>query len=167
MLVAQLDYIYFFYGLVLFLLGSVCVSMSRAGSLPTPWWLMGAFAFTHGIAEWLHILALNAGDSSPFRLARTVVLAASFTLLLEFARRTHRIVQGATLGPWLHVALAGASVGLSLAFGLAHLESAARLFLATPAISWTAGLFLFASTRTQSLGGGPSSRRARLWSGVY
>lgn len=167
MLVAQLDYIYFFYGLVLFLLGSVCVSMSRAGSLPTPWWWMGAFAFTHGIAEWLHILALNAGDSSPFRLARTVVLAASFILLLEFARRTHRIVQGATLGPWLHVVLGGASVGLSLAFGPAHLESAARLFLATPAISWTACLFLFASTRTQSLGGGPSSRRARLWSGVY
>ena len=78
MLVAQLDYIYFFFGLVLFLLGSVCVSMSRSASLPTPWWMLGLFAFVHGAAEWLQLFALTGGDTALFGLARTLVIGASF-----------------------------------------------------------------------------------------
>jgi diguanylate cyclase (GGDEF)-like protein/hemerythrin-like metal-binding protein len=166
-LLGQLDYIYFFYGLVLFLLGSVCLSMSRGGSLPTPWWLLGAFALAHGAAEWLHLLALAGGDSATFRLVRDLIITASFLLLLEFARRTHRVVRGRTAGPWIHLVALAAVLVLGLAFGTRHLASAVRPTIAAPAIFWTAGLFLFASARTEELGGGPNAYRARLLAGIY
>jgi diguanylate cyclase (GGDEF)-like protein len=166
MLVAQLDYIYFFFGLVLFLLGSVCVSISRAGPLPMPW-LLGAFAFAHGASEWLHFLALTGGDSQPFSLVRTVVVAASFVLLLEFARRTNRILHGATPSPWFYLPLGAAVLGLALAFGPAHLDSAVRLLIATPATLWTAALFVVAAARTKDPGGGTDSRRARQWGAFF
>jgi diguanylate cyclase (GGDEF)-like protein/hemerythrin-like metal-binding protein len=167
MLVAQLDYIYFFYGLVLFLLGSVCVSMDRTGPLPTPWWLLGAFAFTHGTSEWLHLLALSAGDSGWFSFTRTVVVGASFLFLLEFARRTHRIVRGSTLGPWLYALLGGVLFGLALLLGPAQLGSVVRLVVAVPAIFWTTWLFLVVAARNGSAGGRADSRRARRWAAFY
>ncbi len=163
MLVGQLDYVYFFYGLALLLLGAVCLSMPRAGPLPTPWWLLGAFAITHGSAEWLRLVALTGGDSGPFSFFRTVLVGASFLFLLEFARRTHRVVHGTTVSPWLHVLLGGVLSGLALAFGPAHIESAVRPVIAAPAVFWTAGLFLTAAARNQALGGGSGSRRARQW----
>ncbi len=163
MLVAQLDYIYFFYGLALLLLGAVCLSMPRAGPLATPWWLLGAFAITNGSADWLQLVALTGGDSATFTFFRTVLVAASYLLLLEFSRRTHRIVHGTTVSPWLHVPLVGVLSGLALAFGPAHLESAVRPVIAAPAVFWTSGLFLTAAARNRALGGGSGSRRARQW----
>jgi len=166
-LLEQLDYIYFFYGLVLFLLGAVCLSMSRSASLPTPWWLLGAFALAHGGAEWLNLLALAGGDSATFRLVRELIITASFLFLLEFARRAHRVVRGRTLGPWIHLVPGAAVLALGLAFGPKHLVSAVRPLVAAPAIFWTAGLFLFASVRNDDLGGGAGAYRARLLAGIY
>ncbi|MBI5068182.1 MAG: diguanylate cyclase [Deltaproteobacteria bacterium] len=165
MLVAQLDYIYFSFGLVLFLLAAVCLSRSRLEPLPTPWWLLGAFALVQGCAEWLNLAAITRGDGPAFGSFRAVVTAASFVLLLEFARRTNRILLGATPGPWLHLLLGAAVLGLVLAFGPAHLDPAARLLIATPAASWTAALFLVAARREG--GGEPATRRARRWGGFY
>jgi hypothetical protein len=54
---AQLDYIYFFFGLVLFLLGSVCVSMSRSG----PWIRFHILAHDTGLGRSL----VKAGAASP------------------------------------------------------------------------------------------------------
>jgi diguanylate cyclase (GGDEF)-like protein len=167
MLLAQLDYIYFFFGLVLFLLGSVCISMSRAGSLRTPWWLLGAFAFVHGSAEWLNLLALTGGDSEWFRVARSVVIGASFLLLMEFARRTSQVLRGSTPGTWIYLPLAAVEVGLAIGVGPSFVDSSARLLIGAPAAFWTASLFFTAAARNEELGGGPASRRARLWGGSY
>jgi diguanylate cyclase (GGDEF)-like protein/hemerythrin-like metal-binding protein len=167
MLAAQLDYIYFFFGLVLFLLGSVCLSMARAGPLPTPWWLLGAFAIAHGGAEWLQLLALAGADSRNFDVLRILVVAASFGFLLEFARRTNQIVHGSTPSPWLFLPLAAVLFSLALAFGWTPLESAVRLLVAAPAAFWTAALFFAAASRNEEFGGAPGSRRARWWGGVY
>jgi diguanylate cyclase (GGDEF)-like protein/hemerythrin-like metal-binding protein len=165
LLIAQLDYIYFFYGLGLFLLGAVCLSMSRAGPLPTPWWLLGASALTHGVAEWLHLLALTVADSAPFQLGRTALIGASFLLLLEFARRNHRILLGRQVAPWLHLVPVTLLAGLTAMGGLSSLETSVRLVIAAPALAWTASHFLVAAARSEAMGGGPASRRARLWSG--
>lgn len=166
-LLAQLDYIYFFYGLVFFLLGAVCVSISRTTSLATPWWLLGAFAFTHGLAEWLHLVALIGGDSTAFRLARDLLLGASFLLLLEFARRTHRVLHGRTPGRWLHLLPSGAVLALGLAHGPGYVISAVRPLIAAPAIFWTAWLFLFAARHTEESGGGLDAQRARILASIY
>ena len=155
MLLAQLDYIYFFFGLVLFLLGSVCISMSRAGSLRTPWWLLGAFAFVHGAAEWLNLLALTGGDSGSFRVVRSVVIGVSFLLLLEFARRTSQVLRGSTPGTWIYLPLAAVEVGLAIGVGPSFVDSSARLLIGAPAAFWTASLFFTAAARNEELEEGP------------
>ncbi len=167
MLVAQLDYIYFFFGLVLFLLGSVCVSMSRSASLPTPWWLLGTFAFVHGAAEWLSLYALTGGDSPSFGLVRSSFIAASFLILLEFARRTTGVLREATPGTWVYLPVGAAVVGVGVIAGTAGLDSAVRLFIGAPAAFWTASLFFLAASRTEELGGGAASWRARVAGGAF
>ncbi len=167
MFAAQLDYIYFFFGLVLFLLGSVCVSMSRSGPLPTPWWMLGIFAFLHGVAEWLELYALTGGDSRAFAIARTAVVAASFVLLFEFARRTQRFFRGATPGSWVYLPGVACLLGITFTIGTDSLDSAVRLFIGAPASFWTASLFITAASRTDDLGGGAASWRARVWGGIY
>jgi diguanylate cyclase (GGDEF)-like protein/hemerythrin-like metal-binding protein len=167
MLVAQLDYIYFFFGLVLFLLGSVCVSMSRSAPVPTPWWLLGIFAFVHGAGEWLQLLALTGGDSELFSLARTVVIGASFVVLLEFARRTSGVLGGTTPCAWVYLPTVATVLGVALTAGPASLDSAVRLFIGAPASFWTASLFFMAASRTEDLGGGEASWRARILGGLF
>jgi len=166
MLVAQLDYIYFFFGLVLFLLGSICVSMSRSAPVPTPWWLLGVFAFVHGAGEWLQLLALTGGDSEFFGLARTVVIGASFVVLLEFARRTSGVLGGTRPGSWVYLPTVATVFGIALTAGPANLDSAIRLFIGAPASFWTASLFFVAASRTEDLGGSEASWRARIVGGL-
>jgi diguanylate cyclase (GGDEF)-like protein len=167
MLVAQLDYIYFFFGLVLFLLGSVCVSMSRSEVLPTPWWILGTFAFVHGAAEWLSLYALTAGDSASFSLVRSLIIAASFLILLEFARRTTGVLRGKTPGTWVYLPTVAAVVGVGFTAGPGSLDSAGRLLIGAPATFWTASLFFLAASRTEDLGGGDASWRARVSGGMF
>jgi diguanylate cyclase (GGDEF)-like protein/hemerythrin-like metal-binding protein len=167
MLVTQLDYIYFAYGLVLLLLGAVCVSMSRNASVPTPWPLLGAFAALHGIAEWLHLAALAGGDAPGFRLARELLIAASFLFLLEFARQARKTVCGRTPGRWILLLPAGGVLVLALAFGPGTLASAVRPLVAAPAIFWTAWLFLYAARHGEELGGGQDAQRARILASIY
>ena len=167
MLVAQLDYIYFFFGLVLFLLGSVCISMSRSAPVRTPWWLLGIFAFVHGAGEWLQLLALTGGDSEFFGLARTVVIGASFVVLLEFARRTSGVLGRTRPGSWVYLPTVATVFGIALTAGPASLDSAVRLFIGAPACVWTASLFFVAASRTEDLGGSEASWRARIAGGLF
>jgi len=82
----QFDVIYFFYGLAFFiaaLLGSTLVRRSR---IPLPWfWLIGFF-LTHGIYEWLHVLAFSAGDGIETRTLKQIAMTVSFLMLAEFGR---------------------------------------------------------------------------------
>jgi diguanylate cyclase (GGDEF)-like protein/hemerythrin-like metal-binding protein len=167
LLVSQLDYVYFFFGLVLFLLAAVCFSMSRAGSLPTPWWILGLFAAAHGVSQWLHLLALASADTPGFAGARAAWTGLSFLFLLEFARRTNRILHGRTVGPWIHLPLVLTVLVLVRFFGTSTLDSAVRLAIGLPAAIWTFLLFLAAANRTEELGGGPRALRARLWGAFY
>jgi two-component system, NtrC family, C4-dicarboxylate transport sensor histidine kinase DctB len=166
-LVAQLDYIHFSFGLILFLLGAVCVSISRSGPLPTPWWMLGGFAFTLGVAEWLDVLAIGAGHPGGLRLLDDLLRAASFVFLLEFARRTTRFLTGDTPGVWIYGPALAVLAGVAVVVGPEGLEAAARLVLAGPASFWTAGLFFLAARRTRDLGGAAASRRARGFAAAF
>ncbi|HET8732331.1 MAG TPA: cache domain-containing protein, partial [Anaeromyxobacteraceae bacterium] len=166
-LVAQLDYIHFSFGLILFLLGAVCVSISRSGPLPTPWWMLGGFAFTLGVAEWLDVLAVGAGHPGGLRLLDVLLRAASFVFLLEFARRTTRLLTGDTPGAWIYGPAVAVLAGVAVVVGPEGLEAAIRLVLAGPAAFWTAGLFFLAARRTRDLGGAAASRRARGFASAF
>ena len=82
----QLDYIFFFYGLAFILLGTVCFAIVRSGPREPPWAVLGSFGIVHGANEWLDLLALGVGDAPAFALARLAIMAASYVLLVEFAR---------------------------------------------------------------------------------
>ena len=159
-LTSQLDYIYFVYGLALVLLGAVCLSMSREGPLRAPWAMLAAFGFTHGLVNWVDLVVLATAISPAVELVETLLLGASFVALLEFARRTHRVVRGNGPGPWIHAVVAAGVVALVLIGGTASLRSALRLVVAGPAIFWTAALLGLASLGEARSHAVPGSARA-------
>ena len=64
---AQMDYIFFIYGLAFILLFSSCFSLQKQHKTQLPWNWLGAFGLIHGINEWLDMLALSLGDNDPFK----------------------------------------------------------------------------------------------------
>ncbi len=83
---ANLDYVFFLYGLSFVLLGTMATAPAgRNNTLSWRW--LAAFGFLHGLNEWLDLLALSRADSPEFQGLRLAVLAASFLPLVEFGRR--------------------------------------------------------------------------------
>lgn len=103
---AQLDFIYFLYGLAFILLAVVSFAISGLAGRSRSFSLLGSFALVHGCSEWLDLIALLAGDAPAFALLRTLVMAASFALLLEFARRQAWQLQLESPGPGVFMVLA-------------------------------------------------------------
>jgi diguanylate cyclase (GGDEF)-like protein len=102
---AQLDFIFFFYGLAFILLGTISFAISRIQGRDTVWAALGMFAFAHGSGEWLDLTALIVGDTPLFATARFLLMTASFVLLMEFARLS-AIRFGLKLpGRWMYLPL--------------------------------------------------------------
>jgi len=102
---AQLDFIFFFYGLAFILLGTVSFAIARIRGHESFWTALGLFAFLHGVSEWLDLTALIIGDTPLFTAARILVMTGSFVLLMEFARLS-AIQFGLKLpGRWIYLPL--------------------------------------------------------------
>lgn len=101
----QLDFILFFYGLAFILLGAVCVSVARGERGSVPWLILGAFAYVHGLSEWLDLSALVFSDSPAFAMVRTAVMTLSFVLLFKFARREALRLDVWVTGRWIYLPL--------------------------------------------------------------
>ncbi|QWG17944.1 diguanylate cyclase [Bradyrhizobium sediminis] len=86
-LAAQLDFIFFLYGLAFLFLGTVCFAVGRMREPGSAWKPLGLFGFFHGAGEWLDLSALGVTDTATFALIRTMAMTASFLFLLEFARQ--------------------------------------------------------------------------------
>ncbi|OGA08668.1 MAG: hypothetical protein A3D95_02470 [Betaproteobacteria bacterium RIFCSPHIGHO2_12_FULL_69_13] len=114
---AQLDYVFFLYGLAFVVLGAVCFALGDRRPRDLPWRALGAFGLAHGAHEWLVLAALSAGDTPAFLWARLVVLAGSFLPLAEFARLGAARLGRKVPGRWIHapalllVALAAVAIG--------------------------------------------------------
>lgn len=72
----QLDFILFFYGMAFVLLAATCWAGARGEDDGDVWAMLGAFAFTHGISEWLDLTALIVGDAPAFAIVRTALPGA-------------------------------------------------------------------------------------------
>lgn len=83
---AQMDYIFFFYGLAFVGLGVVCYILAKEVSQRLPWGWLALFGFTHGLNEWLDLLALAWQDGAWFAACRWAIMTASFLFLVEFGR---------------------------------------------------------------------------------
>lgn len=84
---AQMDYVFFVYGLAFILLAAVTYNM-RADSTDSPkWQWLGFFALLHGINEWADMIVLSLETTGVyFNTARFIIMLASFLCLFEFGR---------------------------------------------------------------------------------
>ncbi len=124
-LLRQMDYIFFCYGFSFILLAFVCYALRNESRLGLPWIWLGLFGITHGVNEWLDILALELGDGHVLSAVRLGLMILSYVCLLEFGRDGSRALGGKGPGRWIHLPLlAGVAAG-GLA-GVSGLNSAAR-----------------------------------------
>lgn len=86
----NMDYVYLFYGIGFFFLGTAClVLFSRRKTEPSiSWLLLASFGFLHAINEWLDLLSFSFLDPGWFSWQRSMVLLLSFICLIEFSRRS-------------------------------------------------------------------------------
>ncbi len=113
--VEQLDYIFFLEGLALLLLALGCLRLSGEDDRSMlPWLWLGLFGLIEGIQKWLSMLALGLPDPMAFKLARMVMLAASFAVLFEFGWRGWRAHGGRTSRTRILLPLLAPSVAVSV-----------------------------------------------------
>ena len=112
-----MDYIFFFYGLSFLLLAAVCVFLRNEADERPAWLWLGLFGLTHGLNEWLDMLALTFSDGLLFTAFRTAFMALSFLFLFEFGRRTLKSSGAKAPGIWIYgPLLALASAGQHYGF---------------------------------------------------
>ena len=139
----QMDYIFFCYGLAFVGLGVVCYILSKESNQRLPWVWLALFGFTHGLSEWLDLVALSWSDGVWFGALRWAVMAASFLFLVEFGRLS--LTQRRGRGRGLLVVLA-LGAGLGALSGWGGLNDTTRYFLGLVG-SLGAGWALFAEAR--------------------
>jgi diguanylate cyclase (GGDEF)-like protein/PAS domain S-box-containing protein len=142
---AQMDYIFFFYGLAFIGLGVVAYILSKEVNQRLPWGWLALFGLSHGANEWLDLVALVGGDGMEFGALRWGIMIASFLCLVEFGRLTLIQRRGRGPGRWLLVILTLAA-GLGALDGLSGLNATTRYFLGLVG-SLGAGWALFAEAR--------------------
>src|SRR4051812_33408426 len=122
----QADFILFFYGLAFVLLGLTCFAIARGAADGIAWFWLGAFGLVHGVSEWLDLSALVIGDTPSFIALRTAVMAASYLMLLEFARRNLRR-QGLWLpSAWVLLPLSASAILASTVWGVGVANALSR-----------------------------------------
>lgn len=141
LVVGQMDFIYFFYGLAFLLLGAISFAAAGDGARRGAWMALGLFGYVHGAVEWLDLLALVIGDDPTFAAFRAALLAASFLLLLEFARLEAPRCGAAPPGRWIHVALALPLLLMSVLAGPVTAAALARYLIAFPGAMGAASIF--------------------------
>jgi diguanylate cyclase (GGDEF)-like protein/PAS domain S-box-containing protein len=142
---AQMDYIFFFYGLAFIGLGVVAYILAQEANQRLPWGWLALFGLTHGFNEWLDLVALVVGDGVGFAALRWVIMAASFLCLVEFGRLSLTQRRGRGPGRWLLAVLALAA-GLGGMSGWSGLNATTRYCLGLVG-SLGAGWALFAEAR--------------------
>ena len=150
---AQLDYIFFFYGLAFIGLGVVCYILSKEVSQRLPWRWLALFGLTHGLNEWLDLVALAWQDGVWFAACRWAILAASFLFLVEFGRLSLSRQRDRMPGRWV-LGILALSAAMGAAHGLTGLNVTTR-YVGLVGSLW-AGWALYTAGRQ-------GDRRQRVW----
>ena len=103
--IAQMDYIFFVYGLAFILLAMTAYFISRVRPADVFWKWIVLFGLLHGITEWLDMFALSLGKSVLFEMIRLVFLSASFLCFVELVRCEAYKRRGKIFGPWVYLPL--------------------------------------------------------------
>ncbi|MBF0484776.1 MAG: PAS domain S-box protein [Candidatus Omnitrophica bacterium] len=102
---AQMDFIFFVYGLGFILLAATSYFMYRVRPEQTFWKWIGLFGLLHGITEWLDMLVLSTGDNFQFKIVRIAFLTLSFLCFVEIVREYGQKRWGKILGQWIYLPL--------------------------------------------------------------
>ena len=145
----QMDFIFFIYGLVFLFLAVVCFSLRKQDSL-LPWKWLALFGLTHGLSEWMDMLAIDLVDFTGFALARLCLVVVSFAFLLEFGRTGTGTSRARVVWPWIVLCLA-ALIALGVQDGLQGTNAAVRYGLGLPGGLW-AGFAMLRAARKQKQG---------------
>ncbi|MDP3182015.1 MAG: PAS domain S-box protein [Desulfobaccales bacterium] len=124
----QIDFIYFVYGLGFFLLLPICLYLHRRPRSSLPWMWLLLFGATHGLLEWLDLVALSLGTDAVFDVVRLGLLILSFLLLAEFGRAGLIMLRGRGPGRWVLAVLLGLAL-LGAFAGLPGVRASARYSL--------------------------------------
>lgn len=136
-----MDYVFFIYGLAFILLASTANAMTRVNDVRLPWRWLALFGLGHGLYEWLEMLALDMGDLPLFALARVLLMAFSFLLLMEFARRGAATLNGGRRIPVMALVPFACLAGLGQVWGLEGFGATVRYALAFTGSVWAAWVF--------------------------
>ena len=110
---AQLDFIYFFYGLTFVFLGMVSFLLKRQISSKMPWQWLGAFGILHGFNKWYDMIDLSLTTSSYWlEVLRLFFLILSLVCLFEFGRQSWNQFHETKIGLWVYIVIL-----VSLLFG--------------------------------------------------
>lgn len=143
----NLDYIFFLCGLSFFLLAAVCVFLRKEKPAALSWRWLALFALAQGISGWLNLAAISFGDSRLFIFVRLALMALTFCLLIEFARRSKRDIGGRNLGAWIYIPIAVLALA-GWAYDFNWLNVFVRYVLA-PGAGLFAGVVMCQSARNQ------------------
>ncbi len=141
---SQIDYIFFFYGFSFILLLPLCHFLNRRPRRLLPWMWLGLFGVTHGLSEWLDLLALGLLSSFFLNLARVGLMIVSYILLMEFGRVGTLTLRGRAPGRWIIAAFLGVAV-LGAFTGFSGLCAASRYTVGLAGGLWAAWVFYLAS----------------------
>lgn len=135
----QLDFIYFIYGFSFIALGVICF-LIRNEKKDFDWLWLGLFGFTHGINEWLELIAISLLESKEFLILRTLILALSFIFLLEFSINSAFNNQKKQIR-LIYLSIIFLITLNSLLFGASNFKATTRYFVGFPSALFTALLF--------------------------
>ncbi|MHB9072995.1 MAG: PAS domain S-box protein [Desulfobaccales bacterium] len=141
---SQVDYIFFFYGFSFILLVPLCHFLNRRPQRRLPWMWLGLFGVTHGLSEWLDLLALGLPSSFLLNMARVGLMIVSFALLMEFGRAGTLILRGRAPGRWIIAAFLGVAALGGIA-GFSGLSASSRCTLGLVGGLWAGWVFYLAS----------------------
>jgi diguanylate cyclase (GGDEF)-like protein len=163
---AQLDFIFFFYGLAFLLLGATSFGIARSGAVGVSWVALGAFAYLHGVGEWLDLSALIVGDPPAFAVLRTTLMTVSYFLLMEFARLEATRLGQRPPGRWAYVLLGLVIAAAWVAAGEAVAAACARYLVGF--VGGLAAAAVFAA-HARALAGAPrrAATGAAIGFGLY
>jgi len=126
---AQMDYLYFLYGLMLFFLAGVCIVLGRVKGNTLPWYWFAAFAITHGMEEWLEMLESSLGESFALKSFQVGLMAVSFLFLFEFGRASFKAMGHSVPRRWIYLVMAFAAA-LGMVWGVGGVTAGSRYVLA-------------------------------------
>lgn len=122
-----LDYIFFLRGFSLLLLAAAGFFLRKEKPAKLAWRWFAFFALAHAASEFLDLAAFSFSGSPALAVIRLLVLALSFGLLLEFARRSKYDTSGSAPGPGIYVPFVLLS-SLGGFYGLSGLNASVRYF---------------------------------------